>query len=41
MIHSKRKPMNKSSGARRFNHDAGKTHKMNMAAKPMRGGFRL
>ncbi|WNK14546.1 MAG: hypothetical protein [Microvirus sp.] len=36
-----RKPMNKHSAARSFNHASSKTHPRNMQARPMRGGFRL
>lgn len=41
MIRSKRKPVHKSSSARKFRGSVSKTHPKNMRMAPMRGGFRL
>lgn len=38
---SKRAPVNKSSSARGFRGDVGRTKAANVAKSPMRGGWRL
>lgn len=37
----KRRPVNKSAAARGFRSDVARTKRVNMAAAPMRGGWRL
>lgn len=37
----RRSPVNKRSSARKFRHSIGRTKGVNMAAAPMRGGWRL
>ena len=37
----KRKKMNARSSRRQFRRTAGRTHKRNVSARPMRGGLRL
>lgn len=37
----KRFKMSKRNSKRKFKKSAGKTHKMNLGARPMRGGTRL
>lgn len=38
---TKRRPVNKHKSAQKFRHHAHKTRALNMAPRPMRGGFRL
>jgi len=38
---SKRSPVNKHRSAKQFRHKVGRVHGKNMAAAPMRGGWRL
>lgn len=41
MIKSRRHPVSKHRGARKFRSEVGRTHIKNMQLKPHRGGFRL